>query len=129
MLGGEVQVLFPSLASSLEFVSAGKLNALAVASTQRTDKLPTLPTVAESVPGFEASTWYGVGAPRSTPAAIIDRIHAEIDAILAEPPLAARFTELGDVAVPMTPAAFGRYIADETDKWRKVAKFAGVKAE
>jgi tripartite-type tricarboxylate transporter receptor subunit TctC len=129
LLGGEVQVLFPSLASSLEFVSTGKLNALAVASAQRTDKLPALPTVAESVPGFEASTWSGVGAPRSTPTAIIDRIHAEIDAILAEPQLAARFTELGDVPRPMTPDAFGKYIAEETDKWRKVAKFAGVKAE
>jgi tripartite-type tricarboxylate transporter receptor subunit TctC len=129
LLGGEVQVLFPSFASALEFVSTGKLNALGVAGAQRADKLPTLPTVAESVPGFEASTWYGVGAPRGTPAPIIDRIHAEIHAILAEPQLKARFAELGDVAVPMTPDAFGRYIADETDKWRKVAKFAGVKTE
>jgi tripartite-type tricarboxylate transporter receptor subunit TctC len=129
LLGGEVQVLFPSLASSLEFVSTGKLNALAVASAQRTEKLPALPTVAESVPGFEASTWYGVGAPRGTPAAIVERIHAEIDAILAEPQLIARFAELGDVPRPMTPDGFGKYIAEETDKWRKVAKFAGVKAE
>jgi tripartite-type tricarboxylate transporter receptor subunit TctC len=124
-----VQVLFPSFASALEFVSTGKLNALGVAGAQRADKLPALPTVAESVPGFEASTWYGVGAPRGTPAAIIERIHAEIDAILAEPRLKARFAELGDVPRPMTPDAFGRYIADETEKWRKVAKFAGVKAE
>jgi tripartite-type tricarboxylate transporter receptor subunit TctC len=129
LLGGEVQVLFPSLASSLEFVSTGKLNALAVASAQRTEKLPALPTVAESVPGFEASTWYGVGAPRGTPVAIVERIHAEIDAILAEPQLIARFAELGDVPRPMTPDGFGKYIAEETDKWRKVAKFAGVKAE
>jgi tripartite-type tricarboxylate transporter receptor subunit TctC len=129
LLGGEVQVLFPSFASSLEFVSTGKLNALAVAGAQRAEKLPALPTVAESVPGFEANTWYGVGAPKGTPAAIIDRLHAEIAATLAEPQLTARFAELGDVAVPMAPAAFGRYVADETDKWRKVAKFAGVKAE
>jgi tripartite-type tricarboxylate transporter receptor subunit TctC len=129
LLGGEVQLLFPSFASSLEFVSTGKLNALAVAGTRRAEKLPALPTVAESIPGFEASTWYGVGAPKGTPGAIIDRLHAEIDATLAEPQLAARFAELGDVPRPMTPTAFGRYIADETDKWGKVAKFAGVKAE
>jgi tripartite-type tricarboxylate transporter receptor subunit TctC len=129
LLGGEVQVLFPSLASGLEFVSTGKLRALAVASAQRAEKLPALPTVAESVPGFEASTWYGVGAPRGTPATIIDRLYAEIDAVLAEPAMVARFAELGDVPRPMTPAAFGQYVAGETEKWRKVAKFAGVKPE
>jgi tripartite-type tricarboxylate transporter receptor subunit TctC len=129
LLGGEVQVLFPSLASGLEFVSTGKLRALAVASAQRTEKLPALPTIAESVPGFEASTWYGVGAPRGTPAAIIDRLYTEIDAVLAEPAMITRFAELGDVPRPMTPAAFGQYVASETEKWRKVAKFAGVKPE
>jgi tripartite-type tricarboxylate transporter receptor subunit TctC len=129
LLGGEVDVLFPSFASALEFVSTGKLRALAVAGTQRAEKLPALPTIAESVPGFEASTWYGVGAPKGTPAAIIDRIYTEIEAALAEPQLEARFAELGDVPKPMTPADFGKYIVDETDKWRKVAKFAGVKAE
>jgi tripartite-type tricarboxylate transporter receptor subunit TctC len=129
LLGGEVQVLFPSLASGLEFVSTGKLRALAVASAQRAEKLPALPTVAESVPGFEASTWYGVGAPKGTPATIIDRLYTEIDAVLAEPAMAARFAELGDVPRPMTPAAFGQYVAGETEKWRKVAKFAGVKPE
>jgi tripartite-type tricarboxylate transporter receptor subunit TctC len=129
LLGGEVQVLFPSLASGLEFVSTGKLRALAVASAQRAEKLPALPTVAESVPGFEANTWYGVGAPRSTPATVIDRLYTEIDAVLAEPAMAARFVELGDVPRPMTPAAFGQYVAGETEKWRKVAKFAGVKPE
>jgi tripartite-type tricarboxylate transporter receptor subunit TctC len=129
LLGGEVQVLFPSLASSLEFVSTGKLRGLAVAGAQRAEKLPALPTVAESVPGFEASTWYGVGAPKDTPAAIIDRLFTEVDAALAEPQLRARFAELGDVPRPMTPAAFGQYVAGETEKWRKVAKFAGVKPE
>jgi tripartite-type tricarboxylate transporter receptor subunit TctC len=129
LLGGEVQVLFPSLASGLEFVSTGKLRALAVASAQRAEKLPALPTVAESVPGFEASTWYGVGAPRGTSATIIERLYTEIDAVLAEPAMTARFAELGDVPRPMTPAAFGQYVAGETEKWRKVAKFAGVKPE
>jgi tripartite-type tricarboxylate transporter receptor subunit TctC len=129
LLGGEVQVLFPSLASGLEFVSTGKLRALAVASAERAEKLPALPTVAESVPGFEASTWYGVGAPRGTPATIIERLYTEIDTVLAEPAMAARFAELGDVPRPMTPAAFGQYVAGETEKWRKVAKFAGVKPE
>jgi tripartite-type tricarboxylate transporter receptor subunit TctC len=129
LLGGEVHVLFPSFASALEFVSTGKLVALAIAGGERAEKLPALPTVAESVPGFEASTWYGVGAPKGTPAAIIDRIHAEIDAALGEPQLTARFAELGDVPVPMTPAAFGEYAAGETEKWRKVVKFAGIKSE
>jgi tripartite-type tricarboxylate transporter receptor subunit TctC len=129
LLGGEVHVLFPSFASALEFVSTGKLRALAVAGAERAEKLPTLPTVAESVPGFEASTWYGVGAPKGTPTATIDRIHAEIDAVLAESPLRARFAELGDVPVSMTPAAFGAYVAGETDKWRNVVKFAGIKLE
>jgi tripartite-type tricarboxylate transporter receptor subunit TctC len=129
LLGGEVQVLFPSLASSLEFVSTGKLRGLAVAGAQRAEKLPALPTVAESVPGFEASTWYGVGAPKDTPAAIIGRLYTEVDAALAEPQLTARFAELGDVPRPMTPAAFGQYIVGETEKWRKVVKFAGIKPE
>ena len=129
LLGGEVQVLFPSLASSLEFVSTGKLRGLAVAGAQRAEKLPALPTVAEFVPGFEASTWYGVGAPKDTPAAIIDRLFTEVDAALAEPQLRARFAELGDVPRPMAPAAFGQYIAGETEKWRKVVKFAGIKPE
>jgi tripartite-type tricarboxylate transporter receptor subunit TctC len=129
VLGGEVHVLFPSLASALEFVSTGKLRALGIAGAQRAEKLPALPTVAESVPGFEASTWYGVGAPKGTPASIIDKLHAEIDTVLAEPQLRTRFAELGDVAVPTTPAAFGEYVAAETDKWRKVVKFAGVKPE
>jgi tripartite-type tricarboxylate transporter receptor subunit TctC len=129
LLGGEVHVLFPSLASALEFVSTGKLRALAIAGAERAEKLPALPTVAESVPGFEASTWYGVGAPKGTPASIIDKLHAEIDAVLAEPQLKTRFSELGNVAVPMTPAAFGEYVAGETKKWRKVVKFAGIKPE
>ncbi len=129
LLGGEVDVLFPSFASALEFVSTGKLRALAVAGAQRAEKLPALPTVAESVSGFEASTWYGVAAPKGTPTAIIERIYTEIDAALADPQLKARFAELGDVPRPMTPTDFGKYIAEETDKWRKVAKFAGVKAE
>jgi tripartite-type tricarboxylate transporter receptor subunit TctC len=129
LLGGEVHVLFPSLAAALEFVSTGKLRALAIAGAERAEKLPALPTVAESVLSFEASTWYGVGAPKGTPASIIDKLHAEIDTILAEPRLSARFAELGDVAVLMTPAAFGEYVAAETEKWRKVVKFAGIKPE
>jgi tripartite-type tricarboxylate transporter receptor subunit TctC len=129
LLSGDVQILFPSLASSLEFLSAGRLHALAVAGAERSAKLPDLPTVGESVPGFEASTWYGVGAPKGTPAEAVDKIHAEIGAALADPQLTAKLTEFGDVPVPMTSAAFGQYIADETDKWRKVVKFAGVKLE
>jgi tripartite-type tricarboxylate transporter receptor subunit TctC len=129
LLGGQVDVLFPSLASSLEFISAGKLRALGVASASRSAKLPDLPTVGETVTGFEANTWYGVGAPKGTPVEAIDKIHAEIDAALGDSQLTAKLTEFGDVPVPMSPAAFGQYIAEETEKWAKVVKFADVKPE
>jgi tripartite-type tricarboxylate transporter receptor subunit TctC len=129
LLGGQVEALFPSLASSLEFVAAGKLRALAVTSATRSQALPDLPTVAESVPGFEASTWYGVGAPKGTPPDAIDKLNKAIGAALADPKIASRFAELGDIATPMAPADFGNYIAAETEKWGKVVTFANVKAD
>ena len=127
LLGGQVDVLFPSLASAREYIAAGKLRGLAVTAATRSAALPQLPTVAEFVPGFEASTWYGIGAPKGTPAGVIGKLNQAIDEALADPKIKARFAELGDIATPMTPAEFGKFIATETEKWSKVVTFANVK--
>src|SRR5262245_23775300 len=129
LLGGQVEAAFPSLASAQEFVQSGKLRALAVTSATRSEVLPEVPTVAEIVPGFEASTWYGIGAPKATPAGVIDKLNREIDAALVDPRIKARFGQLGDVPTPMTPVEFGKYMATETEKWGKVVTFANVKAD
>ena len=129
LLGGEVDVLFPSLASAIEYMKGGKLRGLAVTSAMRSDAMPELPSVGEFVAGYEISTWYGVGAPRGTPAEIIARLNNEINAGLAHPALKARFAELGDIPMPMTPAEFGSLIADQTEKLGRSVKFAGIKAE
>jgi tripartite-type tricarboxylate transporter receptor subunit TctC len=129
LLGGRVQIMFDAMPPSIEHIRAGKLRGLAVTGAMRAEALPELPTVGEYVPGYEISTWFGVGAPRGTPADVIAKLHKEIDAGLADPKLKARFADLGDVPMPMTPAEFGRLIADETEKWTKVVKFAGIKLE
>jgi len=129
LLAGEVQVLFASAPSAIALVRSGKLRALAITSATRSDALSELPTVGETVSGFELDTWHGVGAPRGTPVEMIDRLNREINAALAEPAMKARFAELGYVPMPMTPAGFGRYIADETNKWTRVVKFAGIRLE
>jgi tripartite-type tricarboxylate transporter receptor subunit TctC len=129
LLAGQVEVLFPSLAASMEFIRTGKLRALAVTSAMRSDAIADLPTVGEFVPGYEISTWYGVGAPKGTPAEVIDKISKEIDAGLADPKLKARFAELGDDPMPMRPDEFGTFIADETEKWGKVIRVANIKPE
>jgi tripartite-type tricarboxylate transporter receptor subunit TctC len=129
LLGGQVQVMFDVMASSLEHIRAGKLRALAVTSATRSDVLPGIPTVGEFVPGYEASAWLGLGAPRSTPTDIIDRLNAEINAGLGDPALKAHMTDLGGKVLPGTPADFGRFIAAETDKWAKVVKFSGAKPD
>jgi tripartite-type tricarboxylate transporter receptor subunit TctC len=129
LLGGEVDVLFPSLASAIEYMKAGKLRGLAVTSAMRSDAMPELPSVGEFVAGYEISTWYGVGAPRGTPTEVIARLNNEINAGLADPRLKARFAELGDIPMPMTPAEFGNLIADQTEKLGRIVKFAGIKAE
>jgi len=129
LLGGEVDVLFPSLASAIEYMKAGKLRGLAVTSAMRSDAMPELPSVGEFVAGYEISTWYGVGAPRGTPTEVIARLNNEINAGLAHPALKARFAELGDIPMPMTPAEFGNLIADQTEKLGRIVKFAGIKAE
>ena len=129
LLGGQVEVLFPSLPSSIEYIRTGKLRGLAVTSAMRSEALPDLPTVGEFVPGYEISAWYGVGAPKGTPAEVIDKLNREINEILADPKAKARLADLGGVPIPMTPADFGRLIADETEKWAKVIKFIGIKAD
>jgi tripartite-type tricarboxylate transporter receptor subunit TctC len=129
LIGGQVQVMFDNLASSLPYIRAGKLRALAVTTVTRSEALPDVPTVGDFVPGFEASATFGVGAPKATPAGIIERLNQEINAGLADPTIKARFTELAGTVLPGSPADFGRLIAEETGKWGKVVKFAGIKAE
>jgi tripartite-type tricarboxylate transporter receptor subunit TctC len=129
LLGGQVQVMFDNLPTSAEYVKTGKLRGLAVTSTTRSDVLPDLPTVNEFVPGYEASAWYGLGAPKGTPADIVDKLNKTVNAILADPASKARFAELGASVIPGSPADFGKFVADETEKWGKVVKFCGAKAD
>jgi tripartite-type tricarboxylate transporter receptor subunit TctC len=115
--------------SSIEYIRAGQLHPLAVTTATRWEGLPNLPTVGDFVPGYEASGWFGVGAPKNTPAAIIDVLNKEIIAILADPKSKARIAELGGTVLALSPSDFGRLIAQETEKWAKVVKFAGIKAD
>jgi len=129
LLGGEVQVLFPSLASSIEFIKAGKLRGLGVTSAVRSGTMPELPSIGESVPGYELSTWYGMGAPRGTPGHIIDKLNEAMNAGLADAKVKARFADLGDIPMPMTPIEFGKFTASEIEKLTKVVQFAGIKID
>jgi tripartite-type tricarboxylate transporter receptor subunit TctC len=129
LLGGDVQVLFATAPGTTDYIRTGKLRALAVTSAARAEVLPELPTVADFVPGYEASQWYGLAAPRNTPAEIVGRLNREIDAAIADPAMKARLAALGGEPLPGTPAEFGRLIADETDKWAKVVRAAGIKPE
>ena len=128
LLGGQVQVVFGPIAQLVELIQAGKLRAIAVTSAAGQATLPNIPTVAEFVPGYEASVRYGIVAPRNTPAEIIDKLNKEINAALADPKMKARLADLGAVAMPMTSAEFGTFIADETEKWAKVIRMAHIKA-
>jgi tripartite-type tricarboxylate transporter receptor subunit TctC len=128
LIGGQVQVLFSAVTSSIETIKAGKVRALAVTTATRSEALPDLPTVAEFVPSYEASNWWGIGAPKSTPAEIVDKLNRDINAALADPRMKARLAELGGTMLSGSPADFGKLIADETEKWAKVVKFAGIKA-
>jgi len=128
LLGGQVQAFIITLSTALGFIKSGKLRALAVTGATRTDILPDIPSVSEVVPGFEAVAWNGTGAPRATPVSIIDRLSSTITAGWADPRIEARMKELGGEAVPMPAAEFGKFIAVETDKWAKVVKFSGAKA-
>ena len=129
MMSGEVQVFFDNLPVSIEYIKAGKVRALAVTSAMRSEALPDLPTVGESVPGYEASPWWGLGVPRGTPAEIIDKLNREINAGLADPKIKARLTDLSVSVHTGSPAEFGKLLVDETEKWGKVVKFSGAKAE
>ena len=126
-LGGEVQVVFPTPPSSIEFIRTGKLRGLATTGAARSPALPDMPTVAEFVPGYETSAWYGVGVPKATPAESVDRIHREVTAGLADANMKTRFADLGGAPLPLTSAEFTKLIADETDKWAKVIRRANLK--
>ena len=129
LLSGQVQLYFGTTASSLEYVRTGKLRALGVTIERRLDELPEIPTVAEFVPGYEASNWYGIGAPKATPAEIIDKLNTEINATLADPKMKAQLAELGGTVLAGSPADFGKLIAEETEKWGNVVRYAGIKAD
>src|SRR5262249_4949992 len=129
LLSGQVQLYFGTTASSLGYVRTGKLRALAVTIERRLDALPDIPAVAEFVPGYEASVWFGVGAPKVTPAEIVDKLNKEINAGLADPKVKARLADLGGTVLPGSPADFGKLIADETEKWGNVIRALNIKAD
>jgi tripartite-type tricarboxylate transporter receptor subunit TctC len=129
LLGGQLQVAFDNLSGSIEHIRAGKLRALAVTTRSRSPALPNIPTLAEFLPGFEANSWIAAGAPRHTPAEIIDKLNGEINAGLADPKIAARLTDLGSMALTLSPADLDKFVVDETEKWAKVVRTAGIKAE
>jgi tripartite-type tricarboxylate transporter receptor subunit TctC len=129
LLSGQVQLAFSPITQSAEYIRPGKLRALAVTAATRQAALPEIPTVSEFVPGYEASGWYGIGAPKNTPPEIVDRLSKEIDAHLSNPKMKAQLAELGAVPMPMTPVEFGSFIAAETEKWAKVIRTANIKAE
>src|SRR5262245_48380120 len=129
LLAGQVQVMFATMPPSIEYIRAGKLRALAVTTATRSDALPDIPTVAEFVPGYEAGTWYGVGAPKATPAEVVDKLNKEVNAALADPKNKARLADLGGDVLALSPADFGRLIADETEKWGKVFRAANIKPQ
>jgi tripartite-type tricarboxylate transporter receptor subunit TctC len=129
LLSGQVQVVFGTISSLHQYIRGGMLRALAVTTATRSDVLPDIPTLAEFVPGYEASQWYGVGAPKDTPAEVIDKLNKEINAVAADPLIKARFAGLGVDPMSMTSAAFGKFIADETEKWGNVIRALNIKAE
>jgi tripartite-type tricarboxylate transporter receptor subunit TctC len=129
LMGGQVQVYFSPLPESIATIEAGKVRALAVTTAKRSEALPDLPIVGESVPGFEASTWQGIGAPKSTPAEIVAQLNTEINAALADPTIKTRLASLGSVPVPMSPAEFESFIVAETEKWGNVIRAANIKLD
>jgi tripartite-type tricarboxylate transporter receptor subunit TctC len=129
LLGGQVQITFPTTVSSIEYIRAGRLRALAVTTATRLEALPDIPTVAEFVPGYEASGWYGIGAPKNTPTEIVDKLNNEINVALADPNMKVRLADLGGTVLALSPGDFGRLIAEETNKWGKVTRAANVKAD
>jgi tripartite-type tricarboxylate transporter receptor subunit TctC len=129
LLGGQVQVSFSTITGAIEYIKAGRLRALAVSASARLEALPDIPAVAEFLPGFESSSWYGVGAPRNTPAEIVEKLNKEINAALDDTRLKAQLAGLGSERIPMMPAEFGKLIVTETEKWGKVVRAANIKPE
>jgi tripartite-type tricarboxylate transporter receptor subunit TctC len=128
LLGGQVQVMFVTTVSSIEYIKTGRLRALAVTTAPRSETLPDIPTMGEFLPGYEATSWYGVGVPRNTPAEIVVKLNKEVNAALADPKMKVRLADLGE-ALPGSPVDFGKLIAEETEKWAKVIKSAGIKPQ
>jgi len=129
LIAGQVQVYFAGMPEAIEYVRADKVRALAVTTTSRAEALPEIPALAEFVPGFDSSIWFGLSAPRNTPAGIVDLLNKEINAGLADPRIKARYAELGSTVFPTAPADFAKFIADEVEKWGRVVKFSGAKPE
>lgn len=129
LLGGQVQVMSTFIASSIQHIKSGKLRALAVTTTTRSDALPDVPTIGEFVRGYEASGWFGLGAPKNTPIDVINKLNTEMNTRLNDLKIKARFAELGGTVLPGSPAEFDKLIVDETERWAKVVKFAGIKPQ
>src|SRR6476620_3202540 len=129
LLPGRVQLIFDNLPGSVEHIKAGTLRALGVTASKRAAAIPDVPTIGETVPGYEAVVWYGIVAPKGTPPEIVDTLNTAVNAVLADPKLEARLVQLGGEPMPMTPAQFGKLIADEIEKWAKVVQFSGAKAD
>jgi tripartite-type tricarboxylate transporter receptor subunit TctC len=129
LLGDQVQVFFSPLSSAVEHVKAGKLRALAVTTAERSEALPDVPTMGEFVPGYEASNWYGIGAPRNTPAEVVGKLNREINAVLADQGMRARIADIGETVYGGSPADFAKTVAEETSKWAKVVAFSGAKVD
>jgi tripartite-type tricarboxylate transporter receptor subunit TctC len=127
LLAGQVQVFFDPIPNSIAYIRAGQVRPLATTSATRSEALPDVPTVSEFVPGYEASFWYGVGAPKATPTEVVERLNKEINAGLVDPKIKVRLADLGCTPLVGSPADFGKHIADETEKWAKVIKFANIK--
>jgi tripartite-type tricarboxylate transporter receptor subunit TctC len=129
LVGGQVQMAFDILPASIEHIRAGKLRALAVTTAMRSEVLPNVPTVGDFLPGYEASGWQGVVAPKNTPTEIIEKLNKELNAALADPKIKARIAELGTAVFPTSPTEFGNFIAEETEKWGKVIRALKIKPE
>jgi tripartite-type tricarboxylate transporter receptor subunit TctC len=129
LLGGQVQVVFDTTLASIEYIRAGRLRPLAVSTATRLEALPEIPTVSDFLPGYEASGWYGVGAPKNTPTEIVDKLNKEINAALANPKMKAQLADLGGIVLALSPAEFGKLIAEETEKWGKVIRAANIKPD
>jgi tripartite-type tricarboxylate transporter receptor subunit TctC len=126
MLSGQVHVIFDTMTSSIQHIRDGKLRALGVTTAKRSDALPDVPTIAETVPGYEVTAWFGVAVPKGTPQAVVDKLNREVNAALADPKIKARFADLGALTFPATPMQMAAHVAAETEKWGRAVKFSGA---